>query len=242
MPSIAKDSRQSVIRITEHLARVRKRVQLAACKAGRSAESVRILAVSKQQPAAAISAAVEAGQHAFGENYLQEAIPKVAALVDAHLQWHFIGKLQSNKTRAVAEHFDWVHAVDRKRIAMRLNAQRPDSLGPLNVCIQVMLAPEATKSGTAPGELLELAASVAELPHLRLRGLMCIPPATEQPEGARPYFRRLRHLYEDLQAAGYELDTLSMGMSNDLEVAIGEGATLVRIGTAIFGPRPTRAT
>jgi pyridoxal phosphate enzyme (YggS family) len=242
MRSIAKDSKQSVIPITEHLAQVRKRVQVAACEAGRSAESVHILAVSKQQPAAAISAAVAAGQHAFGENYLQEAIPKIATLVGGDLQWHFIGKIQSNKTRAVAEHFDWVHTLDRERIALRLNGQRPGSLAPLNVCIQVKLAAETAKSGIEPGELLALAANVAGLPRLRLRGLMCIPPATERPEGARPYFRRLRQLYEELRAAGYGLDTLSMGMSNDLEVAISEGATLIRIGTAIFGPRPPRAT
>ena len=242
MPSIAKDSEQSVIRITEHLARVHKRVKLAACEAGRSAESVSILAVSKQQSVDLISAALAAGQHAFGENYLQEAIPKVTALAGADIQWHFIGKVQSNKTRAVAEHFDWLHTVDRKRIALRLNAQRPDSRAPLNVCIQVKLAEEAAKSGIAPDQLLELAAGVAELPNLQLRGLMCIPPVTEQPESVRPYFRRLRQLYDELRAAGYNLDTLSMGMSNDLEVAISEGATLVRIGTAIFGPRPPRAT
>ena len=242
MPSIAKDSEQSVIRITEHLARVRERVELATRKAGRSAESVCILAVSKRQSVALISAAVAAGQQAFGENYLQEAIPKVTALADEDIQWHFIGKIQSNKTGAVAEHFDWLHTVDRKRIALRLNAQRPDSLAPLNVCIQVKLAAEASKSGIAPAQLLELAAIVADLPNLKLRGLMCIPPATEQPESARPYFRRLRQLYDELRAAGHSVDTLSMGMSSDLEIAISEGATLVRIGTAIFGPRPPRAT
>ena len=239
MPSIAKDSSQSVIRITEHLEQVQKRVALAAEKAGRSPQSVRILAVSKQQPTALISAAVAAGQQAFGENYLQEALAKITELEGAPVQWHFIGRVQGNKTRPIAERFAWLHTVDRDRIVARLDAQRPARLPALNVCIQVQLAEEKQKAGVPPSDVPALAKLIAQHSRLKLRGLMCIPPAAN-PEDTRSYFRQLRELYEQLRLDGYELDTLSMGMSADLEIAISEGSTIVRIGTAIFGPRPKR--
>jgi pyridoxal phosphate enzyme (YggS family) len=237
MPSIAKDPEQSVIRITEHLEQVQRRTQLAAQTAGRDPRSIQILAVSKRQPLAAIRAAFAAGQRAFGENYLQEASEKILALADIPIEWHFIGRIQRNKTRAIAEQFSWVHTLDREQIARRLAGQRPLSLQPLNVCIQVKLVDEAAKSGVLPDELGKLAALVVSQPRLRLRGLMCIPPATQYPEEARRYFRRLREMLDMLRQDGFELDTLSMGMSADLEIAISEGATMVRIGTAIFGPR-----
>jgi pyridoxal phosphate enzyme (YggS family) len=226
-----------VIRITEHLEQVKKRISIAAQSAGRDPGAVSILAVSKQQPVAAIRAAISAGQTAFGENYLQEATRKIDALTDTATEWHFIGKLQRNKTRSVAEKFSWLHTLDREQLAQRLNAQRPESLPPLNVCIQVKLAEEAGKAGIRPGDLGLLAMSIVEMRNLRLRGLMCIPPATSDPENARCYFRQLRLLLEQLNQKGFQLDTLSMGMSADMEVAVSEGATLVRVGTAIFGPR-----
>ena len=239
MPSIAKDSEQSVIRITEHLERVQKRVRTAAESAGRNPQSVRILAVSKQQPLDQVRAAVAAGQHAFGENYLQEAAAKIAALAGAGIEWHFIGRVQANKTRSIAQHFDWLHTVDRRQVAARLNAQRPESLPALNVCIQVKLADEPAKAGVLPGDLLPLATMIAEQPRLKLRGLMCIPPLSEHLQDSQPYFRQLRELSEQLEKEGLDLDTLSMGMSADLEAAVSEGATIVRIGTALFGPRGT---
>jgi len=240
MPSIAKDSSQSVTRITDHLARVKRRVRKAAEEAGRNPKSVSILAVSKQQPATLVEMAAAAGQRAFGESYLQEAIAKMDALAERDLEWHFIGRVQSNKTRLIAERFDWLHTVDRKKIAERLNAQRPTSLPALNVCIQVKLAAEASKGGAAPADLIALAEVVARQPRLKLRGLMCIPPVGDTPQDVRPYFRRLRELLGQLKEAGFDVDTLSMGMSADLEAAVSEGSTLVRIGTAIFGPRRAR--
>jgi hypothetical protein len=216
---------------------VRARITAAAVRAGRDPGSVRLVAVSKQQPVEAIAAAAGAGQLEFGENYVQEAVPKIAALRGRPLTWHFIGQLQGNKTREVAEHFQWVHTVDRARIASRLDAQRPHFAGPLEVLLQVRLADEPGKGGAAPEQLPALADAVTRLPRLRLRGLMCIPPPAADEAARRAPFRRLRELLEDLNRRGHSLDVLSMGMSDDLEAAILEGATLVRIGTAVFGPR-----
>ncbi|MFO7304764.1 MAG: YggS family pyridoxal phosphate-dependent enzyme [Gammaproteobacteria bacterium] len=213
------------------------RIASAASKHGRPPDSVRLLAISKSQPHEAIRALAELGQRDFGENYLQEALPKIAALSDLELTWHFTGQLQSNKTRPVAQHFDWVHTVDRERIAVRLNDQRPHYALPLNVCIQVRLVEEPGKGGVAPSELLPLAQRIRELPKLALRGLMCIPPPSSDFETQRARFEELARYQRELIAQGFELDTLSMGMSDDFEAAIAAGATWVRIGTAIFGPR-----
>lgn len=218
---------------------VRARVAKAAAAADRAADSVRLLAVSKLQPVSMVRQAAAAGQAEFGENYVQEGCDKVAALADVPgLVWHFIGQLQGNKTREVAEHFHWVHTVDRSRVAERLNAQRPAHLPPLQVLLQVRLADEPGKGGVAPSAVPALAATVAALPRLQLRGLMCIPPPVADPELQRRPFRELRELLHSLRASGFDLDTLSMGMSDDLEAAILEGATIVRVGTAIFGRRP----
>lgn len=218
---------------------VRTRIARAAERAGRDPGSIRLLAVSKQQPVALVRAAAAAGQTEFGENYVQEGADKVAALADLPgLVWHFIGQLQGNKTREVAERFDWVHAVDRERIASRLSAQRPHDAAPLQVLLQVRLVDEPGKGGVTPAEAPALAAAVTALPQLRLRGLMCIPPPAADEEAQRRPFRQLRELLESLDAAGHRLDTLSMGMSDDLEAAVLEGATIVRVGTAIFGRRP----
>ena len=219
------------------LSPVLARIEAATRRAGRDSRSVTLLAVSKQQPAAAIRALAEAGQREFGENYLQEAVGKLEALQDLPLQWHFIGQLQGNKTREVAERFQWVHTVDRERVAFRLSAQRPHYAPALQVLLQVKLADEGAKGGVSPADLPALAAAVAALPRLRLRGLMCIPPDSATEAEQRQPFRRLRQLLDDLRSAGHDMDTLSMGMSGDLEAAILEGATLVRVGTAIFGPR-----
>ncbi len=209
----------------------------AAARAGRNAHSVTLLAVSKAQPAEVVRAAADLGVTQFGESYLQEALGKLDALQDRPLTWHFVGRIQANKTRGLAERFAWVHAVDRLKIAQRLAAQRPHHAPPLNVCLQVRLGDEAGKGGAAADELPGLVRAVAALPRLKLRGLMCIPP--EETEAARQHawFRELRRLYETLNAGGAALDTLSMGMSGDFEAAIEEGATIVRIGTALFGPR-----
>lgn len=226
--------------IADNLARVRERIASACDRAGRDVQTVTLLAVGKTFPAAVLREAAAAGQAAFGENYVQEGVAKVDALADLRpgLEWHFIGPLQSNKTRPVAERFDWVHAVDRLRVAERLAAQRPVGLAPLSVCLQVNISGEATKSGAAPAEVPDLARAVAALPNLRLRGLMAIPePAGDLAAQRRPH-RALRELFEALVADGLALDTLSMGMSADLEAAILEGATLVRVGSAIFGHRP----
>ena len=197
------------------------------------------MAVSKTRAAPDIREAVAAGIEHIGENYLQEALSKMAELQDLPLVWHFIGPIQSNKTRAIAEHFDWVHSVDRLKIAQRLSAQRPDQLPPLNICLQVNISGEASKSGCTLTELPALAQAVAKLPRLRLRGLMTIPAPSEDPAQQRLPFRRLREAQEQLIAEGLELDTLSMGMSDDLGAAIAEGATLVRVGSALFGARQT---
>ncbi|TLX53378.1 YggS family pyridoxal phosphate-dependent enzyme [Stutzerimonas nosocomialis] len=220
--------------IATNIAKVGARIREAAQASARDAESVGLLAVSKTQPAEAIREAFGAGVRDFGENYLQEALDKQTALTDLALHWHFIGPIQSNKTKAIAEHFDWVHSVDRLKIAQRLSEQRPDALGPLNICLQVNVSGEASKSGCAPEAVAGLAEAIAELPRLRLRGLMTIPAPTEDPTEQRRAFARLRQLKE---ALGPDLDTLSMGMSQDLEAAIAEGATWVRIGTALFGAR-----
>ncbi len=221
----------------EKLAAVLARIDAAARRAGRDPGSVRLLAVSKQQPAESVAAAADAGQREFGENYVREGVAKIEVLRDRGLTWHFIGQLQGNKTREVAEHFQWVHTLDRERIATRLDAQRPHYATPLDVLLQVRLGDEPGKGGVEPADLPRLAGFVAGLPRLRLRGLMCIPPpATAEAEQRRP-FARLRELLEQLNAGGHRLDTLSMGMSADLEAAVLEGATIVRVGTAVFGPR-----
>jgi pyridoxal phosphate enzyme (YggS family) len=218
---------------------VRARIVRAAANAGRDPGSVRLLAVSKLQPAALVRAASAAGQTEFGENYVQEGADKVAALADVPgLAWHFIGQLQGNKTREVAVNFDWVHTVDRARIASRLSAQRPLESAPLQVLLQVRLADEPGKGGATPQDLPALAAEVAALPRLCVRGLMCIPPPAQDIEAQRRPFRQLRELMDSLNTAGHRLDTLSMGMSEDLEAAVLEGATIVRVGTALFGRRP----
>src|SRR5271154_2695196 len=220
-----------------HVNHVRSRISRAAREAGRDPASVTLVAVSKAKPAESVRAAATAGVTDFGENYLQEALAKMDRLLDLKLTWHFIGGIQSNKTRAIAERFDWVHSVDRLSIARRLSEQRPFHAPPLDLCIQVALLSESSKGGVAPSALTSLAAGVAALPGVRLGGLMCIPPPQPDPAAAHMVFSRLRSLLEDLNAGGLALDTLSMGMSADFESAIAEGATLVRIGTALFGNR-----
>ncbi len=220
--------------IANNIAKVATRIREAAQAAARNPDQVHLLTVSKTQPAEAIRQACQAGLHDFGENYLQEALEKQADLADLPLTWHFIGPIQSNKTKSIAEHFDWVHSVDRLKIAQRLSDQRPESLPPLNICLQVNVSGEASKSGCEPQDVPELAQAIAALPRLRLRGLMAIPEPTDDPTEQRAAFARLRHLQAELQM---DLDTLSMGMSQDLEAAIAEGATWVRIGTALFGAR-----
>lgn len=222
--------------LSERLHAVQERIHAAERAAGRPPGSVGLIAVSKTQPAAAIRAAVQAGQRDFGENYLQEALAKQTELADCPaIRWHFIGPIQSNKTRPIATHFDWVHSVDRLKVAERLSEQRPSQKPALNICLQVNISHEDSKSGINLAELPELARAVAALPRLRLRGLMAIPAPTADPASQRQAFRTLRLALENLDLPG--LDTLSMGMSDDLEAAILEGATLVRVGTAVFGPR-----
>ncbi|HUO96025.1 MAG TPA: YggS family pyridoxal phosphate-dependent enzyme [Steroidobacteraceae bacterium] len=216
---------------------VRSRIATAARAAGRPPESVTLIGVTKGQPAAAAAAARAAGLADLGENYVQEALPKIASVPRNGLSWHFIGQLQANKTRPVAESFDWVHTVDRLKLAERLSAQRPFHGPPLNVCLQVKLADEADKGGVEAAALPELARAIAKLPRLKLRGLMCVPPESTDLAVQRGFFAQLRELGEDLVRSGLALDVLSMGMSGDLEAAVLEGATHVRIGTAIFGPR-----
>lgn len=220
--------------IAENSATVLERIAAASRTAGRDPATVGLLAVSKTKPAAALREAAAAGLRDFGENYLQEALDKQPALADLPLVWHFIGPIQSNKTRAIASHFDWVHSVDRLKIAQRLAEQRPPERGPLNICLQINVSGEASKSGCHPDELPALATAVSQLPNLRLRGLMAIPEATDDPASQRAAFARLRTMSETLNL---NLDTLSMGMSQDLEAAIAEGATWVRVGTALFGAR-----
>jgi pyridoxal phosphate enzyme (YggS family) len=223
--------------LTLHVNHVRSRIRTAATAAGRNPESVTLVAVTKGKTAESVRLAATAGVTDFGENYLQEALAKMDQLADLKLKWHFIGGIQSNKTRAIAERFDWVQSVDRFSVARRLSEQRPFHAPPLNVCIQVALVPEPTKGGVAPDELAELARAIAGLPRLVLRGLMCVPPPQPNAAAERAVFAKLRAALDDLNAGGLKLDTLSMGMSGDFEPAIAEGATLVRIGTALFGAR-----
>ena len=217
---------------------VQNRIAEAARASGRSVDSVTLLAVSKGQSAAAIDSAARAGIEHFGENFLQESLPKIAELSGRELTWHFIGRLQANKTRPVAENFAWVHGVDRLKIAERLSSQRPYHAPPLNVCLQLHLGGEETKGGVPAAELAALARGVRALPNLALRGLMCMPPAEADVERQRAWFRETRQVFDYLNEHGHGLDTLSMGTSADFEAAIAEGATIVRVGTAIFGPRP----
>jgi pyridoxal phosphate enzyme (YggS family) len=234
--------------VPQRLAALHQRIGAACARAGRPRESVVLLAVGKAQPAAALAAAADAGQRDFAENYVQEALPKIAALAGRGLRWHFIGPLQANKTADVAAHFDWVHGVDREKVARRLSDQRPAGLPPLDVCVQVNISGEASKSGAAPQQAEALCRAVAALPRLRLRGLMAIPAPPKKGDSPlfhedgkgdspRHAYRRLRELRDALNRAGLELDTLSAGMSDDFEAAIAEGATMVRIGTALFGRR-----
>jgi hypothetical protein len=224
--------------LPERLKEVCDRMAAAASRAGRPVDSVTLLGITKGQPADLVRAAAGAGLRNFGESYLQEALEKIAAVGAPELTWHFVGRLQSNKTRPVAEAFAWVHAVDRLKIAERLAEQRPYYAPPLNICLQVNVAGEGSKGGVGFAELPALAAAVAALPRLKLRGLMCLPPEEADPARQRHWFRKLREALNGLNAAGLALDTLSMGMSGDLEAAIQEGATIVRVGTALFGPRP----
>jgi pyridoxal phosphate enzyme (YggS family) len=236
--------------MSHKLQAVHTSIQAAAAAVSRQPDSVELLAVSKTFGPEMVLEAIAAGQRAFGENYLQEALAKMSAVelalqeapgagAEVLLEWHFIGPIQSNKTRAIAEHFDWVHTVDREKIAQRLSQQRPPQLAPLNICLQVNISGEASKSGMAPSEVLDAARAIAELPGLRLRGLMAIPEPTEDQRKQHAAFRQTRELLTQLQAAlpALQLDTLSMGMSADMVAAIEEGATIVRVGSAIFGQR-----
>lgn len=223
--------------IADNLHAVHARIQQACADAGRPADAVQLLAVSKTFGPEAVQAAFDAGQRAFGENYIQEAVEKIAILSGLPIEWHCIGPIQSNKTRLVAEHFQWAHTVDRLKIAQRLSEQRPEHLPPLQVCIQVNVDGGATKSGVLPAEALELAQAVAQLPRLQLRGLMCIPEPAPDFVAACAVFTRARALFDTLRKEGLPLDTLSMGMSADLDAAVASGSTLVRVGTAIFGGR-----
>jgi len=256
--------------LRERLVAVRARIAAAASACGRDPAEVGLLAVSKTFDADAVLALAECGQHAFGENYLQEALPKIASCLlrlgartpgrsgsaagrpqadrmslqtplQTSLEWHFIGPIQSNKTRAIAEQFDWVHSVERDKVARRLSEQRPASMAPLQVCVQVDVSGESTKSGCTPDEAIGLAHAVASLPGLRLRGVMAIPAPTNDPTLQRTQFARVRAVFERMRADRLPVDTLSMGMSDDLEAAISEGATIIRVGTALFGARPARA-
>ncbi|ELV2794467.1 YggS family pyridoxal phosphate-dependent enzyme [Enterobacter ludwigii] len=226
--------------IAHNLAQVRDKISAAAIRCGRASEEITLLAVSKTKPASAIADAIEAGQHAFGENYVQEGVDKIRFFQEqgkTDLQWHFIGPLQSNKSRLVAEHFDWCHTIDRLRIASRLNDQRPEALPPLNVLIQVNISDENSKSGIALEELDALAADVAALPRLTLRGLMAIPAPESSYERQFAVAQQMAVAFEALKARYETVDTLSLGMSDDMEAAIAAGSTMVRIGTAIFGAR-----
>ena len=223
--------------ITDHLADITARIDQALIRAGRAGDNVTLVAVSKRHSAAAVSAAAAAGVTHFGENYLQEAIDKIAAVADPALAWHFVGRIQSNKTRSIAENFSWIDTLDRERIADRLSARRPAGLGPLNVLIQLNLDREPQKGGVSGDALLPLARHVGTLPRLKLRGLMCMPPAGQSDAGRRASFAAAAAAADRLRRDGIAIDTLSMGMSADYELAIECGATAIRIGTALFGPR-----
>ena len=226
-----------MIRVTENLRKIRDLLAKAAEDAGRSVNDVRLLAVSKKQPVAAIREAAAAGQRDFGENQVLEGVEKITQIADPALVWHFIGHLQTNKTRIVAEHFDWVHSIDRLKTARRLSDQRPDDLADLNVCVQVNVDDEQSKSGVPLADAASLARQVAGLPRLRFRGLMCLPAIRDTFSEQREPFRRLRELADELRDDGLAVDTLSMGMSGDFRAAVFEGSTMVRVGTAIFGAR-----
>ena len=228
-----------MIRVTENLREIRDLLAKAAADASRDPASVKLLAVSKRQPVSAIYDAAAAGQVDFGENQVVEGLEKIRIVADSSLKWHFIGHLQTNKTKAVAEHFDWVHSVDRLKTAERLSRQRPASLDDLNICLQVNVDDETSKSGISVADVADLARCVVGLPRIRLRGLMCLPAIRDDFESQRKPFARLRRLADQLRASGIPTDTLSMGMSGDYRAAIFEGATIVRIGTAVFGPRNT---
>jgi len=223
--------------VSANWVQVRKRIELACLAVGRSPDAVKLLAVSKTKSAEAVREAHAAGQMAFGENYIQEGVDKIAALVDLPLEWHCIGPIQSNKTKLVAENFAWVHSIDRLKIAERLSAQRPANLPPLQVCLQVNVDGGSNKSGVSPDELLALAQAVAKLPRLQLRGIMTIPEPAETEVAARKVHHEAKALFDSLNAADLRVDTLSMGMTGDLEAAIAEGSTCVRVGKAIFGAR-----
>ncbi len=226
-----------MIRVTKNLANVRDLLAKSATDADRDADSIRLLAVSKKQPISSVIEAAAAGQRDFGENFVQEGLEKIAGTGRDDLSWHYIGHLQSNKTQAVADHFDWVHTVDRFKIAERLSNQRPKQMRDLNICLQVNIDNEPGKSGIAVIEVMALARKIAVLPRIRLRGLMCLPKMRSGFNAQREPFARLRELSDTLLIDGIEVDTLSMGMSGDFQAAILEGSTIVRIGTAVFGPR-----
>ena len=228
-----------MIGVTENLKLISDLLHSAAIEAGRDPAGIQLLAVSKKQPVEKIREAHDCGQRDFGENFVQEAVDKIESLADLELTWHFIGHLQSNKTRVVAEYFDWVHTIDKLKTARRLSEQRPEDLEPLNVCLQVNVDDEDAKSGVLPAAVPELAAACSELPNLRFRGLMCLPAIRNEFEDQRRPFAVLRELAEQLRAGGIDTDTLSMGMTADFRAAIFEGATIVRIGTALFGARDT---
>lgn len=226
--------------MSSRLTATQQRLADAARAAGRDPATILLLAVSKTQPADVIQAAYDAGLRAFGENYIQEAVEK-KPLLPADIEWHCIGPVQSNKSKLVAENFDWCHTVDSIKLAERFNNQRPETLPPLNVCIQLHVGDEDSKSGISADEILEVAAAIAKLPRLRLRGLMTIPPASDEPAEQRRWFAEAREVYENLRAQHPTVDTLSMGMSGDLEAAIAEGSTMIRVGSALFGPRPVKS-
>ena len=238
LPSIQKCGK--VVKMTEisnRLLNVNGQIAAAETKFDREAGSEKLLALSKRKPAQAVLAAYNAGQSAFGENHLQEAVEKIRALGDAEIEWHFIGPIQSNKSRPITQHFDWAHSIDRYKVAKRLNEQRETQKAPLNVCIQVNVSAETTKSGVTLDQVPVLAESIANMPNLRLRGLMAIPSPEDNFNAQRAPFKRLKEALDSLTDAGHNVDTLSMGMTNDMEAAIAEGSTMVRIGTAIFGSR-----
>ncbi|OOZ40510.1 YggS family pyridoxal phosphate-dependent enzyme [Solemya elarraichensis gill symbiont] len=224
-------------RISDNLSTIKERIHTAALSCGRSPDGITLLAVSKKKPAGTIREAWDAGQRRFGENYVQEAIDKIAALHDLPIEWHYIGSIQSNKTRLIAENFDWVHGVDSLRQAHRLSNQRPDELNPLNICLQINISNEESKGGIDMQEAESIATAISSLPGLQLRGLMALPAPTDDLQQQAAIFSQMQQLFVQLNSKGLHLDTLSMGMSNDMEEAIRHGATIVRVGTAIFGQR-----
>lgn len=223
--------------IARNIQQIRQKIATLATKYGRSEQSIQLLAVSKTKPVSDIVAAYQEGQRAFGENYLQEALEKIEVLEKYDIEWHFIGSIQSNKTRDIANNFQWVHSVDRVKIASRLNQQRNPELPPLNICLQVNISHESSKAGFSPDDLAEATKLINQLPHIQLRGLMAIPAKAESLEDQRLIFKQMKQLLDQLNQQGLAMDSLSMGMSNDMEAAIAEGATIIRLGTAIFGPR-----